>query len=224
MSGQIVELLIFAGIAFFIINKLISKLGSTSDDDPAKQGFFGEPKIKDVTNTSTPSELGKGKISSFFSLKEKTNTHSIDDNLIVQENAQTIKESLAMIASKLPSFQASKFVHSSKAAFEIIIEASNDDDIEELITLVDRRYIKDFHKYSENYGEFIQNNDLTARISEAYNFANHLFIKILFTGKKVTSKIALFNEEWTFSKSLLTNDVNWLLTNVEKIEQKELVK
>jgi hypothetical protein len=48
------ELLIFAGIAFFVINKLISKLGSTSDNDPAKQitSFFGESKMKYVTSTS----------------------------------------------------------------------------------------------------------------------------------------------------------------------------
>ncbi|XVN43004.1 MAG: TIM44-like domain-containing protein [Candidatus Rickettsia vulgarisii] len=218
------ELLIFAGIAFFIINKLISKLGSTSDEDPAKRGFFGEPKIKDVTNTSEPSGLNKGKIKipSFFVVKEKANP--IDDSLIVQENAQAIKEGLATIASRLPSFEVSKFLKSSKAAFEIIIEACNDEDIEELSMLVDRRYIKDFHKYSDNYGEFIHNNDLVAKISEAYSFANHLFVKVLFTGNKVTSKIGSFSEEWTFSKSLLTNDVNWLLTNVEKTEQTEVAK
>lgn len=217
MSGQMVELLIFAGIAFFIINKLFSKLGSTSDDDPAKQGFFGEPKIKDVTNTSKTSEYSKNPISSIFATKENNRATAIDDNSIIQENAQTIKEGLATIASKLPSFEASKFLRSSKAAFELIIETSNDEDIDELIKLVDRRYIRDFHKYSDHYGEFIHNNDLTAKISEAYTFANHLFIKVLFTGKKVTTKVPSFNEEWTFSKSLLTNDVNWLLTNVEKV-------
>ena len=43
MSGQILELIIFAAIAFFIINKLISTLGKTSGDDPAKNNsFFGE--------------------------------------------------------------------------------------------------------------------------------------------------------------------------------------
>ena len=43
MSGQLIELIIFAGIAFFIINKLIATLGTTSEDETASRGsFFGE--------------------------------------------------------------------------------------------------------------------------------------------------------------------------------------
>ena len=55
MSGQLIELIIFAAIAFFIINKLLSTLGATSESDPTKnKTFFGESgKMKDVTNTSS---------------------------------------------------------------------------------------------------------------------------------------------------------------------------
>ncbi len=50
MSPQIIELLIFAVIAFYIINKLITTLGSTSEEEQTKQkSYFGEPVIKDVT-------------------------------------------------------------------------------------------------------------------------------------------------------------------------------
>ena len=37
MSPQIIELLIFAVIAFYIINKLITTLGSTSEEEQTKQ-------------------------------------------------------------------------------------------------------------------------------------------------------------------------------------------
>ena len=40
MSGQLIELIIFAGIAFFVINKLIATLGTTSDDDAKKRPSF----------------------------------------------------------------------------------------------------------------------------------------------------------------------------------------
>lgn len=40
MSGQLIELIIFAAIAFFVINKLLSTLGRTSEDDPAKKQIF----------------------------------------------------------------------------------------------------------------------------------------------------------------------------------------
>ena len=64
MSVQLLELLFFAGIAFLIINKLISTLGTTSDDDPAKRNsYFGEnASLKDVTNTTANSTNVAGNI------------------------------------------------------------------------------------------------------------------------------------------------------------------
>ena len=55
MSGQLIELIIFAGIAFFVINKLIATLGTTSDEDGTKHpSVFGEKTaMKDVTTSAT---------------------------------------------------------------------------------------------------------------------------------------------------------------------------
>ncbi|WP_425362692.1 Tim44 domain-containing protein [Candidatus Tisiphia endosymbiont of Hybos culiciformis] len=217
MSAQIIELLIFAGVAFFIINRLIATLGTTSEDDPAKHksSFFGETAIRDVTYTAKTATSG------IF----KKNTPQVSpfpinpmefDGLIVDENSVDIIAGIQAISAKLPSFQARKFLHSAKAAFELIIEASNDDDIEDLLTLVDKRYIKEFHIFSETYGEFVHGSTLDAKISEAYTFANNIFIKVLFTGKKITSKIKNMQEEWTFSRSLISKNTDWFLTNVTR--------
>ncbi|WP_341764240.1 hypothetical protein [Candidatus Tisiphia endosymbiont of Beris chalybata] len=214
MSPQMIELLIFAGIAFFVINKLISKLGSTSDNDPAKQkfSFFGEAKIKDVTYTApnSPTNLFK---KNFFK-KAPLDTTTLD-GFIIEENREAIITGLESITVKLPSFQPSKFLNSAKMAFELIIEAANDEDIEELLKLVDKRYVEKFHIFSENYGEFVHGGKLEAKISESYSFANNIFIKVLFSGKKITSKLDFLKEEWTFSRNLISNEVNWFLTNVE---------
>ncbi|WP_425360291.1 MULTISPECIES: Tim44 domain-containing protein [unclassified Candidatus Tisiphia] len=224
MSAQIIELLIFAAIAFFIINRLIATLGSTSDEDPSKgkSSFFGETGIRDVTCTA------KADTSVFFKknlpqtmVKPAPINPMEFDGLIVDEDSVAIIAGIQAISAKLPSFQARKFLHSAKAAFELIIEASNDDDIDDLLTLVDKRYIQEFHIFSQTYGEFVHGSVLDAQISEAYTFANNIFLKVLFTGKKVTSKIKNMKEEWTFSRSLISKNTDWFLTNVVRLENEE---
>ncbi len=212
MSAQVIELLVFAGVAFFIINKLIGTLGSTSEDDPAKRrsSFFGETDIRNVTyTTKTPTDnIFKKKSPSFNSLEL--------DGLIVKENSVAITTGIEAISAKLPLFQAKKFLHSAKEAFQIIIDTSSEDDIKNLSTLVDKRYIHEFHASSKTYGKFIHGSVLEAQISEAYTFANNIFIKVLFTGTKITSKIENMREEWTFSRSLISKNMNWFLTNVDR--------
>ncbi|MCC8483945.1 MAG: hypothetical protein LN561_05320 [Rickettsia endosymbiont of Labidopullus appendiculatus] len=224
MSAQIIELLIFAGVAFFIINRLIATLGSTSDEDPAKRksSFFGETGIRDVTCTARADTSGIFKKNLPQTMVKPAPINPMEfDGLIVDENSVAIIAGIAAISAKLPSFQARKFLYSAKAAFELIIEASNDDDIEDLLTLVDKRYIQEFHIFSETYGEFVHGSVLDTKISEAYTFANNIFIKVLFTGENITSKIKNMQEEWTFSRSLVSKNTDWFLTNVARLENEE---
>ncbi|WP_342271795.1 hypothetical protein [Candidatus Tisiphia endosymbiont of Parasteatoda lunata] len=224
MSAQIIELLIFAGVAFIIINRLIATLGSTSEDDPAKRksSFFGETGIKDVTYTAktTASNIFKNNLPHSVVKTPTINPMELD-GLIVEENSTAIIAGLEAVLAKLPSFKARKFLNSAKAALELIIEASNDDDIEDLLTLVDKRYIQEFHIFSETYGEFVNGSVLDARISEAYTFANNIFIKVLFTGEKITSSIKYMQEEWTFSRSLISKNTDWFLTKVDRLEEEK---
>jgi predicted lipid-binding transport protein (Tim44 family) len=224
MSAQIIELLIFAGVAFFTINRLIATLGSTSEEDPAKgkSSFFGETGIRDVTYTAKAATSGIFKKNLPQSMVKPAPINPMEfDGLIVDENSVDIIAGITAISAKFPLFQARKFLHSAKAAFELIIEASNDDDIEDLLTLVDKRYIKEFHIFSETYGEFVHGSVLDAKISEAYTFANNIFIKVLFTGENITSKIKNMQEEWTFSRSLISKNTDWFLTNVARLEVEE---
>jgi predicted lipid-binding transport protein (Tim44 family) len=79
--------------------------------------------------------------------------------------------------------------------------------------------LKIFHIFSESYGEFVQGSKLGAKISEVYSFANNIFMKVLFTGKQTTDKMDSFKEEWTFSRSLIFKEVNWFLTNVDRLDE-----
>lgn len=211
MSPQIIELLIFAGIVFFIINKLITTLGATSDDDPAKQkSYFGEPVIKDVTHSSTKSYDEEKDLPTAQHIKAFK-------NLIVEQNITAVVDGMETVHKRLNAFQPIKFINNAKIAFQMIIEAAYKNQTEELAELVDKRFLEEFEKISDSYGNFFGSTALNAKYSEIYTFGNNIFIKLLFQGKNVVDKIEELKEEWTFTRNANTKEVDWFLSNIEKV-------
>lgn len=211
MSPQIIELLIFAAIVFFIINKLITTLGSTSDDDPTKQkSYFGEPVVKDVTHSSAASHEEE---------KDLPTAKDIEafKNLIVEQNITAVVDGMEMIHKRLNAFQPIKFINNAKAAFQMIIEAAYKKQSQELSELVDKRFLEEFEKIAPSYGNFFDSTALSARYSEIYMFGNNIFIKLLFQGKNVVDKIENLKEEWTFTRSANAKEVDWFLSNIERV-------
>ena len=213
MSGQILELIIFAGIAFFIINKLISTLGKTSGDDPAKNNsFFGEnigSKLKDVTYSTTTASILRPK----FLKASQPNLKGV----VLEESKEAVEKGLQEVLDKVPAFDIQRFANGAKLAFQMIVESSLQNDEKQLEELVDKRYIESFKATASNYGNFNSNeNKLEVYISDIYLFGNNIFIKVLFTGNNITDKIKNLQEEWTFSKSTLSSDPTWYLTNIDR--------
>ena len=214
MSGQILELIIFAAIAFFIINKLISVLGKTSgEDDPAKNNsFFGENvgnNLKDVTYSASSANILKPK----FLKVSRPNLKG----LVLEENREAVEKGLHEVLNKVPAFDIQRFTKGAKLAFQMIIESALQNDDKQLEELIDKRYIDSFKTIASSYGNFnSDNNKLAAYISDIYLFGNNIFIKVFFTGNNITDKIKELQEEWTFSKSTLSGDPTWYLANVDR--------
>lgn len=208
LSPQIIELLILAGVAFFIINKLISKLGTTDDELQEQRSYFGEFNIlQDVTNT------GRSKKGPQIDNESYADEESIELNkLCVEENLVSIQKGFADIKNYI-AFSETRFLSASKIAFQLIINAQIDDTVE-LSELIDQRYIEKYKSRSKDYGKIINLDKLNARFSDVYMFGNNIFIKLLFTGSGVLEKIENLNEEWTFSKRIDSNTPNWYLTNI----------
>ncbi len=212
MSGKLLELIIFAGVAFFIINKLIAVLGKTSEDDPAKNnnGFFGE-NLKDVTPEASKytksAKIFKGKFL-------KTNISELK-GLVVTKNYKDIETALKEVLLKMPQFNVTKFLNGAKIAFNMIISALKQENLEQLEELVDKRYLDQFKTKAKNYRNSEKGDSVKlAQISEIYIFGNNVFIKVLFSSKNIVKNI---KEEWTFSKSAISSDSTWYLNNVEEI-------
>ena len=211
MSPQIIELLIFAAIAFFIINKLITTLGSVSEDDPTKQkSYFGEPVIKDVTYSSTRTNKEEKNITTVQNIKAFK-------NIIVEQNIAAVVNGMEKVHKRLHSFNPVKFINNAKVAFQMIIEAAYKKDTQGLSELVDKRFLEEFEKTAMSYGNFLDSSALSAKYSEIYMFGNNIFIKLLFQGKNVIDKIEDLKEEWTFTRNANTKEVDWFLSNIEKI-------
>jgi len=214
MSGQVLELLVFAGIAFFIISKLFSVLGSSSDDDSSKnKSFFGENAengLKDVTYTGNAAEVLRPK---FFSV-DRSDLNAF----VLPEHFETVRAGLKDLMEKIPSFSLSHFVGGAKSAFQMIVEAALRGDDAQLEELIDKRYIDHFRKdIAPNYGDFIEKTDkLSAFVSEIYVFGNNVFIKVLFTGNDVSKNISKLHEEWSFTKSALSTNQAWYVTNIDR--------
>lgn len=216
MASQFIELIIFAGIAFFIINKLIAALGSTSEDEQAKRrSFFGEPvSLKDVTHTEVPSAKQ--------SEEKPANANNLESfSQEIQAEFATLGDKIenhrnyAILRSRVPNFSAVKFLNSAKIVFKMIIEL-NVSDPEKLTTLIDKRYLAQFKALASRYNGPVNDNNLTAKLEDIHMFGNSVFIKVLFMGKNVMSNIAELKEEWTFSKNLTKPGPEWRLSNVEQ--------
>jgi predicted lipid-binding transport protein (Tim44 family) len=196
MSPHIIELLLFAAVAFFLINKLISVLGTTTKEEQArfKDSIFGEPGVlKDVT--ATTAEISR--ISS-----------DMFGDIVEEENKATVLANLHTVISRMPSFDLARFVKNSKAAFEILVNALKTSDNDTIEQLVDKRFIKSFVQMADKYSPLIDLASMKATVSELYMFGNNVFVKILFADGPA------FREEWTFTKSAQSRDNNWFLSSV----------
>lgn len=212
MSIQILELLFFAGIAFLVITKLISVLGTNSQEDPIKRNsYFGEPRsLKDVTDSTLQNPTDK----SYKEVKELKISEL--GELIVKENEANIVNALEELQARMPSFNPSNFLHSSKVVFQMIVD-SDITNTPSLLTLVDPRYVEQFKSIAHTYGKVINSSAINVKISEIYMFGNNVFVKLLFTGTNVTSNIDILHEEWTFCKNLIASGPDWYLTNIDRL-------
>jgi predicted lipid-binding transport protein (Tim44 family) len=202
MSPQIIELLIFAGVAFFIINKLISVLGTTNTRDNDRSRF-GEPSgMKDITHAVEIIDASK-----------KQTLDSGVAEFFVTENKDEIASYIELMNNKIRNFDVVKFISGSRGALKILVNALSSKDEETISALVDKRFMSKFLELNpEKYSTVISSNeDPSAKISDIYTFGNNVFIKVLFFGVQL-------KEEWTFCKNSNDNNPNWQLSNIESAQ------
>ena len=202
MSGKIVEIMFFALVSLFLIHKLLSILGTADEDDRRGGGdqrsFFGEDvDIIDVTNTGM--QVRKKPVS--FPLAQ----------------AGVRSKEVARVQQLIADFNPDIFVQNAKRAFGVIVGAFVSGDEVMISELVDKRFVSLFYEQVRDYGSIDNLENLTAEISDINIFGNNVIIKVVFSGKGVTTGMKLLRHEWTFCKSALSQGPNWYLCNMDEV-------
>ncbi len=208
MSPQILELIFFAVIVFFIINKLINILGATDDiDQRTKKSRFGEPvDLKDVTTTGYDWNVGPKLVAM------SNNREEIDKSLLVDSSDSELIENLEIVAERVPKFTLSTFVKNAAKAWQIIIDAIITVDITILNELVDKRFI-DLALEKVNYYKGANTKKIPSlKVSDVTFFGNSILIKLIVEADKIPT------EEWTFNRNANHTGPNWFLSNIDEFK------
>ncbi|KJV56755.1 tim44-like domain protein [Orientia chuto str. Dubai] len=212
MFTHLVELITLLCITLLLIRKLISILGSTNEDERNKyksfKSYFGEPSsLKDVTNTTD--------ITKYSSVTRLSCNHDLDflkqNNLVIHENTDYIITELVKLKSKVHSFDINKFYNTAINVIKIIIEAVKNSDQKKISSLLDERFIEQFHQTSSKYVNIAINN-INFKLSSISSLSNSFFIKIL-----IEIDGSNFKEEWRFSKNITVPGPQWYLSNIEEL-------
>jgi predicted lipid-binding transport protein (Tim44 family) len=204
MSPQIIEIIIFASIALFLINKLLSILGTTDEDDPVKSFKFNNKnessQIKDVTNTiNNENEEESAKEESIKNLKTKY--PYLQDDLL---------QNLDKILNFDFGFDDEKFLKSTNIVARELIKAYKEKDQKIIDSLVDTRFLSAFNYIMESnpYKE-CNLEKITSLYSDIYIFGNNISITVemTFSNNK--------KENWVFSHSILQDNKDWYLSNID---------
>lgn len=203
MTAATLELIFYAFIAFILINRLLSILGKDDDNPNSNQSFFGENNktVTDVTDFVVNISPSKRPLA--------------PDNIaeILQDpNNLDLLEDLQEVAVRIEKFHPEKFLSNSIKAMKMIIESINNNDIELLNELVDKRYIEKSLELKDTYKTLEIKKDPIVKFSDVTFFGNSVIIRLVFEFENFTS------QEWSFSKNSNDSTPNWFLTNIENYQ------
>ena len=188
---QIFDIIVFAGIAVFLVFRLRNVLGK-------RIGF--EKKLQKNVNTR-PSKT-----------KENTtkNIPELDEKISKLITAYEI----------ISDFDHKNFLEGAKIAFEAIINSFNKGDKNTLKKLVTKNVFKTFEeeidekKINSNYQFYSLNIE---SVEKVFVEGNHIKICIKFISEQFKNNdentVVKKQDSWTFEKTVSSKDPNWLLSS-----------
>ena len=188
---QIFDIIIFAGIAVFLVFRLRSVLGK-------RTGFEKKP------NNNVDAQQTKAK---------ETTTNNIPE---LEEKISRLKTAYETIND----FNHKIFLEGAKRAFETIINAFNKGDKKTLKKLVTEDVFKSFEEAidAKNINPDYQFYSLNIeRIEKVFVEGNHIKICIKFISEQFKNNdentVVKKQDNWTFQKTIKSKDPNWLLSS-----------
>ena len=188
---QFIDLIIFGGVAIFLIYRLRSVLGKRA----------GIQK-KDLSKNS---DLAKDN-----QTPKKTNPPLLKEN----------ESKFAIAYESLPGFDHKNFIEGAKFAFEAIVNAFNSGDKKTLKTLLTKNVLISFEKAideSKNNPDFHFYSLVISGVEDVIVTKNTIFItlKIISEQFKDNDESSVIKKQdiWTFQKEIDSKSPTWLLSS-----------
>lgn len=213
MNSPLIQLLVLAGIAVFLILRLKSVLGT-------REGFEKPPLPNPSVKPSRPD----------LEVIEGGPDHDITD--YVDEGSQQAQDLAAMKRIE-PSFSVSDFVQGSRGAYEMIVTAFDKGNLDEIQPFLAEDVFETFVDVvaaREDQGVTIESEFVGIRetVLQDVSFekdTNRAEITMRFVGELTsvvrdrggdviegsTNSIKRQKDTWTFARTMGTDDPNWLL-------------
>ena len=164
--------------------------------------------------------LGKRTISDKKLFKNKTKENEIKDSIFSEQDMEYSQKQLLDLDN---NFSFHNFIQGAKEAFKIIVEAFNNNKVEEIKHLVSTEVYDNFQKAidikNNNYQTF-NIKSVKASILNIEVVKNYANIKVKFLStQKVTlnnkiKKLEDIKDIWTFEKDMKTDNLVWKLVEV----------
>ena len=176
--------------------------------------------IAAVLATNLYRVLGKRTISDKKLFKNKAKENEIKDSIFSEQDMEYSQKQLLDLDN---NFSFHNFIQGAKEAFKIIVEAFNNNKVEEIKHLVSTEVYDNFQKaidVKNNNYETFNISSVKASILNIKVVKNYANIKVKFlSSQKVTLNNKIQNLEdikdiWTFEKDMTTNSLVWKLVEV----------
>lgn len=217
MSSAVIQLLVLAGIAIFLILRLRSVLGT-------REGFEKPPVPLPGEGEARP----RGRRD--FEVIEGGVDSDITDH--VKEGSPAAKALAAMKAVE-PSFRVGDFLHGARAAYEMILMAFEKGDLDSVLPFLSRDVYESFHEVIEMrerqgltvQATFVGIREVTLLDATFDRATNEAEITVRFVGEMISAvrdrngaivegdpnEIKRQRDVWTFARRMGSEDPNWQL-------------
>ena len=215
MTNPVIQLLVLAAIAIFLILRLRSVLGT-------REGFEKPP----VPRADPAASEARQK----FEVIEGGPDRDITDH--VDENSAAAKALAAMKAAE-PSFNVTEFLQGARGAYEMILMAFERGDLDQIKSFLSNDIHETFTRVIEERraegltieATFVGISDLTLVAAEFNEKTREGEVSVRFGGEQTsvvrnaagdivegsTTDIKRQRDIWSFARSMGTNDPNWQL-------------
>lgn len=213
MNSPILQLLVLAGIAVFLILRLKSVLGT-------RDGFEAPPTPRQIDNSRRPE----------FEVIEGGPDHDITDH--VEEDSDAAR-ALAAMKRVEPSFSVSEFLQGARGAYEMILMGFERGDLASIKDFLNEEVYETFASVvssREEQGltieaEFIGVRELALHGANFDEETSTAEVTVKFIGELTSvvrdnageivegeeGKVKRQKDVWTFEREMGTNDPNWRL-------------